>query len=224
MSTIKSKIIASIDEIISDFAPYYKNSDKLSIPKISYFMARFKSIISRISYKNSPYYSEMESIIEIANKNRPNWTLETGACLFDLYGILMALKKDISQGYLDNLTELVHADSFSDILQISRELIEKGYKDAAAVTIGVALELHIKNLCKKSEISLVNEKDKLKSANRLTSDLYKDNVIDDNDHKQILYWQGIRNSSAHGKSHKIEIRDVKRMIEGIMDFIRKYPA
>ena len=56
--------------------------------------------------------------------------------------IAKALRVDLRVGWHKQDSELIHAEMFSDLLEIARELHGSGYIDAAAVQAGTALELH----------------------------------------------------------------------------------
>ena len=68
-----------------------------------------------------------------------------------IYGILKALKHEISYGKV-NFQQVVRAELFSDFLEMAKHLLDKGYKDPAAVMIGGVLEQQLRKLCLKNQI------------------------------------------------------------------------
>ncbi len=143
-------------------------------------------------------------------------------------GLLKALRTAIENDTLESVSELAHASFSSDILDQARELLDNGYKDAAAVMIGSALETHLRNLCEKHEIETRREDSRghsiAKKASLLNDELKKANVYNDQEQKQILAWLGLRNSAAHGEYKKYEEKQVRLMLEGIMLFTARHPA
>lgn len=53
-------------------------------------------------------------------------------------GVVQALLDDLKNNYVQSLVERVHADTFSNFLDMAQHLSEAGYKDAAAVIAGSA--------------------------------------------------------------------------------------
>jgi hypothetical protein len=65
---------------------------------------------------------------------------------FRLQGVLRALRADYEAGRLQSFQELVHADLFSDFLEMAEYFLQEGYKDPAAVIAGGVLEQHLRKL------------------------------------------------------------------------------
>ncbi len=68
------------------------------------------------------------------------------AMMYEMEGILRALRDDYAAGYLQTVQELIHADVFADFLAMAHELLTKKYKDPAAVLTGSVLEEHLRKL------------------------------------------------------------------------------
>ena len=62
----------------------------------------------------------------------------------EVYGIVMALRTDVTNGYLTTIRELIHAEVFSDFLSNAEYFLDEGHKDPAAVIAGSVLEDHIR--------------------------------------------------------------------------------
>src|SRR5439155_14934846 len=115
-----------------------------------------------------------------------------GAIVNSLHGTLKALRADYAADRLQSFQELIHADLFSDFLEMAEHFLEAGYKDPAAVMAGAVLEEHLRKLCVKHSIVLP-AKPKLDTMN---ADLARANAYGKNDQKQITAWAGIRNDAA----------------------------
>lgn len=142
--------------------------------------------------------------------------------------ILLALREDIEKGYLQSFREIVHAEVFSDFIEMAEHLLEKGYKDASAVITGSVLEEHLRQLATKGGIDLTQTDAKGKTfpkkAETLNADLSKEQIYTSLRQKQITAWLAIRNSAAHGKYGEYDQKEVENMIKAIVDFMASTPA
>ena len=140
--------------------------------------------------------------------------------------VISALQAEIRGGWLRSLSSLVAADIFSDFLDMAGHLQEQGYKDAAAVISGTALEGHLRKLCTSRGIALADDKDGIpvpRKADRLNAELKAKGVYNALDHKQVTAWFGIRNAAAHGDYAAYTSAQVQGMIEGVLHFMTKIP-
>ena len=139
-------------------------------------------------------------------------------------GILTALRADIESGWLESLTEVVHAQTFSDVLDQAVELNEKSYKDAAAVIAGAALETHLRLLAGKYGVDTTLPSGRPKKADALNADLVKAGAYVTIQQKSVTAWLGIRNAAAHGEYDKYTESQVRQLVDAIRDFISRAPA
>ena len=140
-----------------------------------------------------------------------------------LMGILQALKADYEAGYLQSLEELVHADIFSDFLEMAGYLLSEGYKDPAAVLIGGVLEEHLRKLCDKNGISKdVNNRPR--KADALNADLAGKNALSKLDQKNVTAWLDLRNKAAHGRYTEYSREQVELFHQSVLDFLTRNPA
>ncbi len=119
-------------------------------------------------------------------------------------GILRAVREDVQGGHLATLRELVHADVFSDFLEMAEYLMaeDHGYKDPAAVLAGGVLEEHLRQLCQRHSIATETQGTngaKPKKADTMNADLTGATIYNKNQQKIITGWLGTRNSAAHGR-------------------------
>ena len=187
----------------------------IAIEDIIENLTRVRTTIVRITGENSHYYKDFEAI-----EKRPVYY---GQKLVLSIGVLSALKSDLENDYLQSLSNLIHADVFSNYIEMAEHLLKEGYKDPAAVLIGSTLEAHIRELCNRNEIEtiLTNNKNEIipKKADTMNSDLVKSNIYSSIQQKQITAWLGIRNSAAHGKYEEYSMEQVSLMLQGILNFI-----
>jgi len=176
------------------------------------------AVIKRLAPANSAYLEQMEAVFK--NTLRSIGRSKEEEVEFRLQGVLRALRADYDAGRLQTFQELIHADLFSDFLELAEYLLQEGYKDPAAVIAGGVLEEHLRKLSGKHGIT-VPAKPKLDIMN---SELAKAGVYNKNDQKQVTAWAGLRNDAAHGNYKNYGDSEVKLMLAGIRDFISRIPA
>ena len=135
-----------------------------------------------------------------------------------------ALNIDHEAGHLRTLEELVHADLLSDFIEMADHLLERGFKDPAAVVAGTVLEVQARKLAAKADIDVSDAKGRPKSFDQLAVDLVKARSLTEADRKLAVAWYGIRKHAAHGEGDKIVTDQVRIMIDGIRAFLPRYPA
>jgi hypothetical protein len=139
-------------------------------------------------------------------------------------GILTGMRNEIASGWIVRLRALVASELFSDFLEMSAHLLEQGYKDAAAVLAGGALEEHLRQLAAASGVPIVEEKEGkevARKANTLNSELRRIDRISLLDNKSVASWLDLRNNAAHGKYDQFTAAQVSNMISGVRDFIAR---
>lgn len=140
-----------------------------------------------------------------------------------LYGVLKSLRDAYEQGYLTTIAEIVHADIFSDFLDMAEHLLDQGYKDPAAVLVGGTLEEHLRKLCTKHGIPIVDAKSQHRKASAMNDDLAKI-AYDKLQQKGVTYWLDLRNKAAHGQYAGYDAKDVQGMLHSVRDFITRFRA
>ena len=220
-----TQIITRIDKLLSDYNEMRAHSqyDDLSDIKVEgkkdKFITQAITTIEAIAPPNSGYLNRAKYKTAEGNYFANNISI--------LLGVLQALKEDYSSGYLRTLEQLIHADVFSDFLDMANYLLSEGYKDPAAVLIGGVLEEHVRKMCISNGISTTqNQQGKTspKKTSLMNDDLMKVNVYNALNHKQIIAWLDLRNNAAHGKYSAYNDQQVKMLLEGVMNFISRYPA
>ena len=130
-------------------------------------------------------------------------------------GIFSAAKEDHEAGYLFNFRSLVKAEVLDDALEQAEELLDAGYKDPSCVLIGVSLEIALKDLCSRNNVSDGK-------MDRMNVELRKKNVYNMVKQKQITAWADLRNKAAHGDWSAYNEADVRNFLQGTRQFISDY--
>ena len=189
--------------------------NQLNLMQVSQLATRMCATIYDLTPIGNSYREKAE---EVAADNIFHWQ-----SVPKLLGILKSLREDYVSGFLTNINELIHSEIFSDILDEAKYLLSKGYAGASAVTCGVVLEEHIRKLAEKVGIP-VQDGATFRRAEVLNQDLAKNGVYGKPEQKSVTAWLGIRNDAAHPQESKSNDEMVRLMIEGIRNFIQRYPA
>ncbi len=224
MRTTTDQFLAELDELIRDFNAWQNNHDR-TISDVTQFSTRMLAKIDRIAGRGSRYAKLAEEAAGQRSTHNPSPA--TGYHLPFLVGVLEALRADIASGYLTALHELIHADMFSDYLEMAEHLLSEGYKDPAAVLAGGTLEEHLRQLCRKHGIDIEVQAvrgTEPKMANELNTDLYKAKVYPLTNFQGVNAWIAIRNKAAHGEYTAYTKEQVDLFVQALRYFIKQYPA
>jgi len=226
MNDKENVFIEQIEEILKNYEDYQNNKKTFITSNkgqevISSLITRIKAIVKRITGNDSEYYKHIEEIFVLYEK------YEDKVKLSPLKGVLDGLYQDLKAGYLKSFSELIHADIFSDYIEMAEYLLEEGYKDPAAIITGSTLEEHLRKICIKNGIDIeIMSSGKLRSkkADGMNSDLAKQGVYSKLEQKSVTAWLDLRNKAAHAKYSEYNDSQVNQMIMGVRDFIIRNPA
>jgi hypothetical protein len=174
--------------------------------------------IKRLAPPGSAYPDQMEKILKDTLKGLNRSKEEE--IEFRLQGVLRALRTDYDAGRMQTFQELIHADLFSDFLEMAEYFLEETYKDAAAVIGGGVLEEHLRKLCAKYGVTIPARP----SLAKMNENLTKAGVYNKNDQMQVTAWAVVRNDAAHAEYDNYADDQVKLMLAGIRGFISRNPA
>ncbi len=175
--------------------------------------------------------SALAAIFSTAHPVRQNWERlslkmdpahSRGLTLEQMGGVFATATSMVKNNRIGSIIDAIRAETEGEILEQAIALLTSGH--VATVIAGGALETHLRQLIKKNNLPVVGEGSiskfdsaAAKARNDGTATLYS--AIDS---KLITGWGGIRNEAAHSpgafsRSHD----DVKRMIDGILEFIAR---
>ncbi|MDQ0776334.1 HEPN domain-containing protein [Streptomyces aurantiacus] len=211
------KMVAQLDELISDYQEMIgtRTDGVLSSDRAKLLVSRLESAIDRLAVPGSSYTTQLD-----VHRGQKRASLK----IREIYGIALGLRHDLASGWVETVVEMVHADTHNDYLEMAETLLRSGYKDAAAVIAGTALEVHIRALCVKHGIETESGDGAPKKAMTMNTDLKKADVYATLQEKQVTAWMDLRNQAAHGNYEKYDISEVKALANGVRDFMLKYPA
>ncbi len=215
----KNTVLSQIDVVLSEFrraqssAQHDDFSGGLSKEELQTIATRLMATIVRLAPRDSTYVERAMGI----NGHH-------GYVVQNLGGILQALRDDIEAGYIDTITELVHADVFADFLEMADELQKKSYKDAAAVIAGSTLEEHLRKLAAKSGVSSTKPDGSPVKADTLNNELASASVYNKLQQKSVTAWLDLRNKAAHGHYDEYDHAQVAALIRDVREFLIRLPA
>ena len=206
--------------VVAEYEQYMRTSkrsngsDVIGVQRVYKLLTRAVAAIERIAGKSSVYF-------EKANQK---FKSSSGSAIYldlpGIMGIAESLLRDVESGYLKTHEELIHANVFSDFLEMSEYLLSQEYKDAAAVMIGSTLEVHLKKLATKYSVA-TESSGKPKKADKINAELAKAKVYSTLDQKNVTAWLDLRNKAAHGEYDTYDKRKVELMLDGIRNFMSK---
>jgi hypothetical protein len=218
---IKKEILEQIDVALQEYEALSKNAvqeDYSDQPEDVALMVtnRLASTIDRLAPSGSHHKRNLETVL--AQKDHAYSHLK------QLKGALSALRREYELDYLQSFAELVRADTFASFLEMASHLHDQEYKDAAAVIAGSVLEQHLRELCNKNSIAVVDANGKSKKADSLNTELAGQGVYSKLNQKDVTAWLGLRNEAAHGNYGAYTAAQVRLMIDAVTNFMARYPA
>ena len=172
-----------------------------------------QSAIERLAPPNSAYRRRCQESLQ------NEYSFESHK-LERLMGIVEALREDYRAGALAPIQDLIRAEVFDDFLAMTEHLLDAGYKDAAAVLAGGVLEQHLRRLCDRAGIP--TDKDgRPKKADAMNSDLAAQAVYGKLDQKNVTSWLDLRNKAAHGEYDSYSAEQVRIMLTGVQEHVRR---
>ena len=212
-----SKIVEQLDVLIGEYQEMLRTRTEgvLSSDRAKLLASRLESAIDRLAVPGSSYARQLD--LHRGDKRTSNRIRE-------VYSITLGLRDDLNAGWIESVVEMVHADTHSDYLEMSETLLRSGYKDAAAVIAGTALEVHVRALCVKNGVDTELADGTPKKATAMNADLKKAGIYATLQEKQVTAWMDLRNQAAHGNYEKYDINEVLALASGVRDFMLKYSA
>ena len=188
-------------------------------PSVKGNAAQMKTSLLAAIERLAPGSTHVQQAQAIATASKSQHATVTG-----LMGVLAALRADVEAGYTQTLAELVHADVFADFLEMAEELVDKDYKDAAAVLAGSVLEEHLRKLAQKNNVTVEKPDGKPKKADTINADLVKAGAYNKLEQKSVTAWLGTRNAAAHGDYDEYDKAQVEGLIRDVRAFMGRNPA
>ena len=157
------QLIEKADEVLQTHTKE-KGQSSVDTELFRSFRAASLSFLARTFGEENVYYTEFNSGVSHSSLHY----VRIGR------GILLAVREELAGGWVVSARGLVSAEIFADFLEMAQHLLDEGYKDPAAVVAGSVLEEHLRQLCEKHKIDVVQDgSERPKKADTLNSELGK---------------------------------------------------
>ena len=179
-----------------------------------------RSAFERYTVEGSPARRVYGDLIE---KNGP---LE-GKNVAGLRGMLMALRREIEGGWLDDAQKVIRGEVLGVSLDRAEYLAANGFMPEASVGVRIVLEAHLRLLAKQFTIPLRTTEGRVSSAGWLNDQLQSKAAYGSSKtpHKQVTAWLSAGNDGAHPADESAMTEgEFSVLILGVRGFIEKYPA
>ncbi len=221
MKVSKEQAISHLDSVIEKYgqASLGTSYDDLAYNPTAtrvHVLTSMVAALERLAPEGTYYFRSLETTLSQHKTSHVS-------AIPELLGIIKALRDAYASGYLQEIQELIHADVFSDFLEMADYLLREGYKDPAAVIAGGVLEGHLRKLCEKHSIDTTTG-DRPRRAEAMNEDLGRKPVYNKLEQKNVTAWLELRNKAAHGKYGEYTTDHVELMHRGIRDFVARLPA
>ncbi|MBM3477449.1 MAG: hypothetical protein FJX75_29620 [Armatimonadetes bacterium] len=144
---------------------------------------------------------------------------------FDIFrhclGVVKAARSDLAAGLLTSMQELAAAEVFDELIDVAAYVHKQGHHLSAGAIAGAVLEDSLRKLCVKHNVQWSPPS----AISKLNTELYKVGVYGKPVHGQVEAWGKLRNAIDHHDftdTSEIDRNDVKRMVDGVRDFVAKY--
>src|SRR5580704_10370562 len=163
-----AEVLSQLDQLLTEYEgmtqrAHHSDLSDLGEVALEAMAGRFQAALVRFTIEGSSYRQQSDRVS----------AKDAFLRLPILAGATRSLREDVAAGWLTTIQELIHADTFADFLDQAVELLDKGYKDAAAVLVGCVLESHLRQLCGKFKVSTKGADGKPVTADTMRTQLAK---------------------------------------------------
>ncbi|WP_045465483.1 hypothetical protein [Vibrio hyugaensis] len=192
------------------------------LAEVSSWVTRLGQLVKKLYGESSQHYKNYSEAISTDNfyAIHSNWY----GHISQVQGIALTVKHDIENDLLSDIRGLLQAEIFGNFLEIGEHLLNEGYKDAAAVTIGAVLEDGLRELCKKNEIGTTKPNGSPMTIEPLNTELAKHEIYSKLVQKQVTSYAHIRNKAAHGQYEEYDKSQVEMMLLFVQNFSEQHLA
>lgn len=184
-----------IPDRFDDFKILYKNGKRKTISHETYTLSDY--MIGLIH--KTGYYTQQSALPKLQQQR----------------GILESARSRLKNTIFD-IKQLLQADLFDSEIDMSRELLRKGFLRAAGVISGVVLERHLAQVCENHAIKQTKKKPTISNYN---DKLKEHNAYDVSTFRQVQFLADVRNICSHEKDEPTK-ESVEKLIRGVDEIIR----
>ncbi len=141
-----------------------------------------------------------------------------------LAAVIPAPLKRMPEQMNQSSTEILYRMEQADFLEMADDLLERGYKEAAAMMVGFVLEAHLRKLALKSSPPMLQSGEALKKAGTINSELGAAAVYSKLDQETVTAGLDLSDKAAHGKDAEYNPEQVSAALRWLRDFLVRHPA
>ena len=227
MNKLTNNLVAEVEKLLDlgrELIKYGKSTsgetDPEKVREFTFWTIQTGELLSKLYPKDNQYHKTFNTFrgsLKMQWLNSSSYKL-----LYEILGVLEAVKYDLENGLLDDIQKLLQADIFADFLEMGEHLLNEGYKDPAAVIFGSVLEDTLRKLAIDNNIATTNEKGKLLTMEPMNIELARKEVYNQLIKKQITSWADLRNNAAHGHYDQYDAKQVNLMQQFVQTFTADY--
>ena len=165
-----------------------------------------ESLIKAVYSEDSPYYRSFKTSIEKCR----GWQEE----IKELKGIYMSAKEAYEGGYLFNVELTISGEIFGDFVNLSKQALNEGHKDVAAVLASAALEDALKRYAKSNGINVDDA-----TMQKVIGAIKSAGLVSGARKTLLETMPKIRNCAMHAEWDKITEPEVNSMIGFVEQFL-----
>jgi hypothetical protein len=190
----------------SSVGPYIKDRDIITLQA---WLTKVVNILETVFGPESPQYRQFENVLPGGGVR----LVQESSNINPIIGVLSGALDDLENGYLLGQEFIIAGELFDTILEQSKQLLQIGYKDCAAMLVRVVLEDALKRLAR--SVGIANNQ----KASKINDELKRMGIYPQAQWRFIQAWLDIGNAAAHGKFNEYSDEDVKKFIEGVEEFL-----
>ena len=203
---ILNSLINEAESVLgSQFESHYVGRPKyVDLQKFHEWWGKIKSLGHQLGVAAKPWQELFSS--------SPNHSLGSVKAIL---GTLQAIKHEIENDYLQNITQLVKAETFADLLEQAEHLYNNEYYLAAGVIARAVLEEHLRTTC--VHLNCVPNK-RRPTITDYNQALYKLRHYSKIKMKHVDMLASIGNAAAHNE-REVDILEIKKMLTDLPELI-----
>jgi hypothetical protein len=216
--------VSKIENLLNEFPQ--DQIGKRNAIELQEFVLRGQSIVKLIVAPTSPFAAHCDEAVKVmrVQVSKGDWLQARSVAAYELSAVLKGLKSAILKGEVESPVWTGAVSTCEDVLSQSGRLLQDGFRVAATVLAGGALETHLRRLCLRYSLQWTGDGSIQKYNDAIAQNRNNSGVApyDQTIGKQITAWGGLRNDAAHDPTSfesKHAESTVDAMIRGIIDFL-----
>lgn len=202
--SVRASLLKRFDELIKRGEGLLKFSSSRDFAELDAWETACLHLVDKTFGEESVYYERLSDALDIPNRQARK---DHGVAIME------GAKEEIEKGFLYKTKHFIAVDLFDSILEQAEYLLDRGFKDAAAILGRVIIENSLKDIARRRNIEF-REKIKLSKLNEI---LWKESIYAKNVWRITQGHIDTGNYAAHGDFDKYNDQSVKNMLKWIRE-------